>query len=494
VSRALAETILGAVLDAEQMQSNALALIEASGLKAEDFDFPDEKRLSVGWRIVEALARRRKPVTAKTVWSFGNASKTFTDQDAGFFSRLQVGNELDREQFEQVVENYRSVVRHRSLLATLEGYVGQLREKKLDVPSAAAALEAYLRDLQAYTTADGTGEDDVLEIADDWERQEGGQVTNIVPTGIKTLDGVILGWRPSLNIIAAQPGVGKSALLASCIEAQIDLGFTVGLFGLEDATRWVAQRLIARDMRIPVGEIGIRRRDHSLGMKFQEVAAMHAEKLRKLITYKHDQIDTDELCRRGASWVYNRKVGCVYVDNGSEVEHEGKAGGNDADQFRLKVAHSYRRMRATAISTNTPWVVLVHTARPQDNFERPPRPSEIAESAYIERRARVIVGLWEREKEPDFLRLTVMKNTLGKRGQSMKLARYTEAALVDKDVGDLVNLESERWQEARAAKERKAAEAAHEKELKARAAEALKVKRGGKPPAQLEITEPGAEG
>jgi replicative DNA helicase len=488
----LAETIFGALLDAEQMQSNALALLESSGLKAEDLDFPDEHRLSLGWRIVEALARRRKPVTAKTVWSFGHASKTFGEADAGYFSRLQVGNELDREQFEQVVENFRAVVRHRSLLATLEQYVGQLREKKLDVPSAAAALEAYLRDLQAYTTADGTGEDDVLEIADDWARQEAGEVTNIVPTGIKTLDSVILGWRPSLNIIAAQPGVGKSALLASCIEAQIDLGFTVGLFGLEDATRWVAQRLIARDMRVPVGEIGIRRRDHAIGLKFQEVAAAHAAKLRKLITYRHDQIDTDELCRRGASWVYNRKVGTVYVDNGSEVEHEGKAGDpNNADQFRLKVAHSYRRMRSTAISTNTPWVVLVHTARPTDNFERPPRPSEIAESAYIERRARVIVGLWEREKEPDFLRLTVMKNTLGKRGQTIKLARYVESALVDRDVGDLVNLESERWAEARAAKERKAAEQAHEKELKKAAADKLKSR---SKPAQLETTEPGAEG
>lgn len=489
MSKQLAESIFGALLDAEgpTMGSSAIALLESSGLKAADLDFPDEHRLSTGWKILEALARRRKPVTAKTVWSFGAASRHFGPDDEGYFKRLQVSNELDRESFAQVVEDFRAVVRHRSLLGTLESYVGQLRERKLDVPSAAAALEAYLRDLQSYTTADGTGEDDVLEIADDWERQEAGEVTNIVPTGIKTLDGVILGWRPSLNVIAAQPGVGKSALLASMIEAQIDLGFTVGLFGLEDATRWVAQRLIARDLRIPVGEIGIRRRDAELAGRFQDVAAAHAAKLRKLVTYRHDQISTDELCRRGAAWVYNRKVGCVYVDNGSEVEHEGPA--DNADQFRLKVAHSYRRMRSTAISTNTPWVVLVHTARPQDTFERPPRASEIAESAYIERRARVIVGLWEREKEPDFLRCTVMKNTMGKRGQSMKLARYTEAALVDRDVGDLVNLEAEKWAEIRAAKERKAASAALEKELKAKALEERKAAKS-KGTAQLEITEP----
>lgn len=488
MSKALAETIFGALLDAEgpTMGSTAIALLESSGLKAADLDFPDEHRLSTGWKILEALARRRKPVSAKTVWSFGAASRHFGPEDEDYFKRLQVSNELDRESFGQVVEDFRAVVRHRSLLGTLESYVGQLRERKLDVPSAAAALEAYLRDLQSYTTADGTGEDDVLEIADDWERQEAGEVTNIVPTGITTLDGVILGWRPSLNVIAAQPGVGKSALLASAIEAQIDLGFTVGLFGLEDATRWVAQRLIARDLRIPVGEIGIRRRDAELAGRFQDVAALHAAKLRKLVTYRHDQISTDELCRRGAAWVYNRGVGCIYVDNGSEVEHEGPA--DNADQFRLKVAHSYRRMRTTAISTNTPWVVLVHTARPADGFERPPRPSEIAESAYIERRSRVIVGLWEREKEPDFLRLTVLKNTLGKKGQSMKLARYTEAALIDRNVGDLVNLEAEKWAEIRAAKERKAASAALEKELKAKALEERKAAKS-KGATQLEITE-----
>lgn len=480
--------ILGGLVDAQgpSMQSNALALLSLSGLKSEDMAVPGDSRTKSVFDIIESLARRRKHIDATTVWTIGHASKTFTEDDRRWLRELQAGNELDTEKFTQVVEDFRAIKRHGSLVSTLDRYLQELREKKIDVMSAAAALEAHLRDLTATSAADGTGEDDVFEVSSDWDLQEAGQLASVIPTGITEIDRMIKGWRPSLNIIAGQPSSGKSALLASIIDAQLDIGvdadgnggMVIGLFGLEDATRWIFERLIARDLRIPLSEVGVRHRDRDMALLYQNLAAAHSKRLRRLVTYRHDSIITDDLCRRGASWVYSKKCASIYVDNGSEVEHSTEL---NADH-RLRVGESYRRMRNTAISTNCPWVVLVHTARPEDLVERPPRLTEIAESAYIERRARVVLGMWEREKEGDYSRCTVLKNTKGKRGLTSKLLRHTEAALVDRIEGESVNLEAEKWREINQAKEKKLENQAKEKELKERIASQKKAEReAGKP-------------
>lgn len=482
-SKSLVELILGGLVDAQgpAMQSNALALLSLSGLKAEDMVIPGDSRHQTVFAIIDSLARRRKHIDATTVWTIGHASKSFTEDDRRWLRDLQVSNELDTERFTQVVEDFRAVRRHGSLVNTLDQYLQQLREKKIDVMSCAAALEAHLRDLTATSAVDGTGEDDVYEVSSDWELQEQGKLASVTPTGITEIDRMIKGWRPNLNIIAGQPSSGKSALLASIIDAQLDMGLdadgnggmVIGLFGLEDATRWIFERLIARDLKIPLSEVGVRHRPPEMAERYQNLAAAHSKRLRRLITYRHDSIITDDLCRRGASWVYSKKCASIYVDNGSEVEHL-----TDTNQdHRLRVGESYRRMRNTAISTNCPWVVLVHTARPEDQAERPPRLTEIAESAYIERRARVVLGMWEKDKDADYSRCTVLKNTKGKRGLTSKLLRHTEAALIDRVEGESVSLEAEKWQEINAAKERKLENQAKEKALKEAMTAKLKAER-----------------
>lgn len=481
MSRAIAEQILGAVFDADGplIGVSPSSLVESTGLRVEDFDFgADDQRLKTAWRIVEMLARKRRPISARAVWSAGVSAKMLAEADRDYFAGLQAANQLDADSFGSLVDDFRGVLRRRSLIGKLDEYLAQLRENRIDVPSAGEALQQYLADLAAFTSADGDGSSDVLEVSDDWDRVEAGERVNITPSGIEYLDKLLGGgFRPTLTVIMAQGGVGKSALMASSIDAQLGhfdsiedeerYGQRIGVFSLEDGSSWIFRRLVARDLGMAYGDVGVVHRSDAQRLKYQEIAARHHRRLRRLVVYRHDEIDTHELVARGRGWAKRLGVRTVWVDNGSEVTHRNPVKKDEAEAHRLSVGASYGMMRRAAVDTNTPWVVLAHTGRPPDDAERPPQAKEIAESAYIERRARVIVGLWEREKDGgDFIRATTAKNQFGAKNQTVRLPRIKSAALVTESDGDFVNLYAEKMAEIREASEKRKAKAAEEKAAK----------------------------
>lgn len=486
MSREVEGVLLGALLDAEGplLQSNAAALLEASGLSPGDLG---DGRVRVCWQIAERLAERRRPVDAITIFAAGSATKNLAREDLEWLQSLQVANQLDRDRFAQVAEDLRRQVRGQSFLVSLERYADELRGRKIDVFEAADGLDGVIRNLTALHAEDDTAESDILEIANEWDRQEAGVGPPVVvPTGVEAIDKVIGGFVPNLNVIPALPSVGKSGLIATMMDAQVDLGLKVGLFGLEDGTVWFSRRLLARDLGLALRDIGKKPRDAELGLRFSEVAARHARRLRNVITFKHETIGARELARRAAHWIQNKGVHVIYVDNGSEIDHTT----DRADEMRLKVAETYRVIRNVATRYKVPAVVLAHTTRDNEDGERPPRMKEIAESAYIERRARLILGLWSKASEPDFMRATVLKNTEGPRGMTFRLARHVKAAMITRDIGETVNLEAERRNEAKAARERKIAERQLEKDRAAQLAAESKTK--GKR-AQLELVDGGDE-
>ncbi len=298
------------------------------------------------------------------------------------------------------------------------------------------------------------------------------------------IDQLIGGWRPNLNVVCGLPAVGKSGFLGACIDQNIgDLneethqadGMKVGLFGLEEGTRWLQMRLIARDMRAKcgprkdgsewsIGDILTQKRTPMELEAYNEIAAKHYARMKRLITWKFS-IDVDALIARATHWIVNLGVQIIYVDHGGEVKH-----GKEFDQFRLAVTDTYKRLRDLGKHYNVPIVALAHTTRDSDDdtVERPPRAKEIAEAAGIERMARIVIGLWKRRFERDILRATIIKANDNESDVSFKLERFTKAALVDPRQGERVNLEQERRNEMKKAGEAKAAEAARIKELKAK--------------------------
>jgi hypothetical protein len=98
------------------------------------------------------------------------------------------------------------------------------------------------------------------------------------------------------------------------------------------------------------------------------------------------------------------------------------------------VAETYRLVRNAALTYELAVVMLVHSTRPTDGNEfRAPRMAEIAESAYIERRARCVLATWMEDVNPATANVTVLKLTEGKRGQTLSIPRISYAAMLSAD-------------------------------------------------------------
>lgn len=462
MSKELEAAVLGAILDAEGpvLKSNPGALIDSAGLRATDFTEP---RIRVAWGIAARLAERRRPVDAVTIFAAARSAGQLGDPDLTWLKTLQVSNALDRERFVVVVDQLRRSARGSDLAKSLTEAIDSLRRKG-DVYNVASALEEVCRAAAMDHSQDETGDQDALEVGAEWEGG-GDRVGSplIVPTGVRIIDEHIGGFVPNLNVIAGLPSAGKSALAATMIEQQLRMGMRVGIFGLEDGTRWLARRLISKGLNIPVRLVGVQKIEGDLAERYPTVMQDVTNLLRGLTTYRHDTITVDEMCRRASHWVQNKGVQCIYLDHGGEVEHDlGKFNG----EMRLAVGETYKRMRNTAIRYQVPFVTLAHTTRDSDNEEVAPRARDLAESAYIERRSRKMLGCWRRMASPDEMRVTVLKDTEGRSGQTLVLKRITQSALIDPNEGEEISLEQERREEAKKKKLDRVQESADAKEAK----------------------------
>ena len=83
-----------------------------------------------------------------------------------------------------------------------------------------------------------------------------GSDTTGVTTGFVELDNMTNGWQPSdLIIVAARPGMGKTAFTLSLAKNAAEHNFPVAIFSLEMASVQLVQRIISMDSEIESGKL-----------------------------------------------------------------------------------------------------------------------------------------------------------------------------------------------------------------------------------------------
>lgn len=440
--------VLGALLDADGpvLRSDPQALIGAAGLTDADFTRADFRAF---FGAIRALADRNRPADPQTVLATCAGAAGVTPNAYATLTALRGRNEANKAAYLVQAERLRKLSSLRQLEAFLGNQLAALGKADADPAKLGGALNTFAQGFCGTAEPDETGTADLFAITEDWDAYVSGTRETYLRTGIDALDEEVGGLVNNLNVIGGMPSIGKTALAHTIILNCLARGVKVGLFGLEDGTRPLAERFLALRLGIPLGAVAASR----LNEFQQERLAQESETLHRmlgnLLAYRRAGITPDELAARCKRWVLHHGCQLLVVDHGGEVQH-GSASARD--RHDLAVAETYRQLRDLAVNHRVPVLVLSHLTRKTEDSGRPTMQS-FAESAYIERMARLALGLWEVPGKAHELRVTVLKRTKGRRGSTLALNRSMEAGLIKSIGGYLVDEDAEKADREQQARE-----------------------------------------
>lgn len=418
--------VLGALLDGEDGATgrSAAGLIEVSGLKDSDFAFEAPRKC---FNVIQECIEKGVSPSVKNILTYGHERLgTLTYEK---LLSLKNSNDLSEKEFVSHVHELRRLSQLREAQRVL---LQQKINKDTSREELAAKLGSYAETLSTAIEVDEVGTVDLTELCAQWQDNIINNASPFVATGVEILDEVIKGFVPNLNVIGGLPSVGKSALVAEIVYNVLSRGVPCGFFGLEDATAWISKRHMARKMFLKVWEVGFRRLNHYQLEQMQVVSNEINERVKLMTVYRRAGISADELVSKARSWIVNRGVKCIFIDHGGEVSH----GTNVRERYDLAVANTYRALRDLAVNYKVPIVVLAHFNRATGDGM--PTMRSFAESEYIARMARLALGLWRHPKTQK-LECTVLKQTEGKKGETVELEMDEEAALVKSLEGRLMD-------------------------------------------------------
>jgi len=271
-----------------------------------------------------------------------------------------------------------------------------------------------------------TLEEVLLDAVDEMEARSAGRAPVPPSTGLPSLDRILGGLPPTLILVGALPGVGKSALLATMLQRMARDGHTVGIFSLEDEARWIAWRLWSDESTIPQFVLRNRTLTSAQMARASAGAGKIGEYARRVLVDDRSGLSPRELVLTARDMIINRGCRAVIVDHLGEL----RFGDRHRDRYDLEVAEGLSDLREIAKRHHVPVIVAAHLRRREGlNPDSEPRLSDFANSAACERQSRVALGL-SRAPDSDTMRISVLKNTNGVSGKSVDVRFVGVAAMV----------------------------------------------------------------
>ena len=250
------------------------------------------------------------------------------------------------------------------------------------------------------------------------EEVESGKALIRIPTGLESLDKALDGGYRSgtLNIIAARPGGGKSALMLQQARAAARAGFSPLIFSLE----MTGCELIERFYRQTIG-------GNPLFFSPESAAELHSYFNAEFFEVIDAPMDIDEI--EAYALRYHRKhpkaVFYVdylgFIDKSEEEKNIGEVAALDEITKRLK---------KLAKRTGAPVILLAQLNRDSGKTNEPPKKSQLRGSGGIEQNADTISFLWIPDEEKNTSRqLILAKQRQGPDGMKYGLEFHGERTL-----------------------------------------------------------------
>lgn len=397
--------------EASVSRESAVEALDETGACAEDCQSPEARTL---WAAMEATLRGGQPLDAVSLLHrLPTLPRAFVvealDGPPGVApQRLSLlRQESLRRQYIEALRQVARVVTDKSQpLANAVQEAGRLLASWQDETGCLRALDesmaALVADLEA---AQQPGREPVLR------------------TGLEALDAVVGGLQPTLTVIGALPGVGKSALVAGICRMLASRGVTVGVLSLEDERAWLVRRLMALAAAVPVFVLANRPLGTNQLGRVWDVAPDVQRLLSRVLVDDRQGLTTAEVVASARRMVA-KGAKAVFIDHLGEVRLER------TDRHDLDISDCLRELRAVAKANRVPVVVLTHLRRREGlTTSDEPRLTDFAFSSGVERMARVALGLYRSDRE-DQLLCAVLKQTQGVAGVTVKLNLAAMAGVV----------------------------------------------------------------
>jgi replicative DNA helicase len=212
-----------------------------------------------------------------------------------------------------------------------------------------------------------------------------------VPTGFKDLDTKTAGFQPAdLIIVAARPGMGKTAFSLNIASHAAFAGYGVAVFSLEMAKEQLALRLLCSEARVDNSKV---RTGYLSDRDFPRLATA-AGKLHDALIFIDDTpaISVLELRAKARRLARDRdkKLSLIIIDYLQLMRGSGTAQNREQE-----ISEISRSLKALAKELNVPVLAISQlNRRVEDRTDKTPQLSDLRESGAIEQDADVIAFIY----------------------------------------------------------------------------------------------------
>lgn len=229
-----------------------------------------------------------------------------------------------------------------------------------------------------------------------------------VPSGFTALDRITSGWQKSdLVIIAARPGMGKTAFVVSALRnAAVDFKIPVAIFSLEMASVQLVNRMISAEAelegeKIKKGNLA----DHEWAQLVHKTSRLSSAPIFIDDTPALSILELRAKCRRLKA---EHNVSLIVIDYLQLMR--GEQGGNREQE----IASISRALKGIAKELNVPVLALSQLSRGVETRggDKRPQLSDLRESGSIEQDADIVMFLYR----PEYYKITVDEEGLPTQG------------------------------------------------------------------------------
>lgn len=220
-----------------------------------------------------------------------------------------------------------------------------------------------------------------------------GQISGIT-TGFPKLDKIGSGWQNTdLVIIAARPGMGKTAFVVSCMRnASVIAGIPVAMFSLEMSSGQLVRRMAASETEISLTKFKNRNFEAAEWDQFNsKVNSLYKA---KIFLDDTPALSIMEMRSRARRMVEKYGVKLIIVDYIQLMRGEFVKGGNREGE----IASISRGLKQMGKELNVPVLALSQLSREVEKRpNKKPILSDLRESGAIEQDADIVIFLWRPE-------------------------------------------------------------------------------------------------